>query len=296
MAFNSFFRYVTSSSRDMAWGIYCIDAGAVEIKPGDPYPYKADRHPAPYTSRWGKGRVLNEFQFLYIARGGGIFRTRSGETSLQEGSFVVLVPGAWHWYRPNEETGWIEYWVGFDGDYPRLLQERGFLGKEPRVFDIGAQEGVIAHFNRIIDGVQYERPGYQQIVSSLIPLIYAEVSSLASRSTIEAGGRDLFERITFIFEANIYGTLDMESLAADLNLNYASFREDFKSYTGLSPYQYFLQMKINRAKELLLDGGLSVKEISYKLSFQNPYYFSRLFKRKTGVAPSQWNGIETAED
>jgi AraC-like DNA-binding protein len=88
----------------------------------------------------------------------------------------------------------------------------------------------------------------------------------------------------------------MESLAKDLNLNYATFREDFKDYTGLSPYQYFLEMKINKAKEMLSDGVLSVKEVSYKLAFQSPYYFSRLFKKKTGVAPSQWNGIEISED
>ncbi len=296
MSFNSFFKYVNYSPRDAAWGIYCIDAGAVEIKAGDPYPYKADRHPAQYTRHWENGRVLNEFQFLYITKGEGIFRTQKGETKLHEGSFVIIVPGYWHWYRPDKETGWIEFWIGFDGDYPRMLREHGFLGPEPQVLDIGTHETIVSHFNRIIDGVENERPGYQQIVASLIPLIYAEVSSYSSRPEIEARGKDLFERIKFIFEANLHGTLDMESLAAELNLNYASLREDFKSYTGLSPYQYFLQMKINRAKELLLDGGLSVKEISYKLSFENPYYFSRLFKKKTGVAPSHWNGITTAED
>ena len=154
----------------------------------------------------------------------------------------------------------------------------------------------MGHFNRILDGVIGERPGYQQVISSLVPLIYAEASAYASRPSIEEHGKALFDRVTVIFEANIQGKMDMESLASELNFNYASFREEFKSYTGLSPYQYFLQMKINRAKELLLDGGLSVKEISYKLAFDNPYYFSRLFKKKTGMAPSQWNGIETAEE
>ncbi|MCE5256141.1 MAG: AraC family transcriptional regulator [Spirochaetaceae bacterium] len=296
MGFNSFFKYVNSSSRDMAWGIYCIDAGGVEIKPGESYPYQAERHPPQYCRLWEKGRILNEFQFIYIAKGEGSFRTHNSETLLHAGSFIVLLPGNWHWYRPNPETGWVEYWVGFDGEYPGLLYERGFFGNETHVLDIGVHESIVASYNRILDGIQYEKPGYQQVVSSIIPCIYAEAFSFSNQPGLDPGKRELFETVLFIFQAHIYSSLDMESMAADLNLNYTSFREDFKAYTGLSPYQYFLEMKINKAKEMLLDGGLSVKEISYKLAFQNPYYFSRLFKKKTGMSPSHWNGIETAED
>lgn len=296
MGFNSFFKYVNSSSRDLAWGIYCIDAGGVEIKPGASYPYHAEHHPPQYSRLWERGRILNEFQLVYIAKGEGTFRTRTAETALREGSFIVLLPGKWHWYRPNPETGWVEYWVGFDGEYPGLLNARGFFGDDTHVLDIGVHESIIAAYNRILDGIQYENPGYQQVVSSIIPCIYADALSFSGQKELEPGRRELFERVLSIFQSHIYSSLDMESMADDLNLNYATFREDFKLYTGLSPYQYFLEMKVNKAKEMLLDGGRSVKEISYKLAFQNPYYFSRLFKKKTGVSPSQWNGIETVED
>ncbi|GHV80469.1 hypothetical protein AGMMS49944_22600 [Spirochaetia bacterium] len=55
-------------------------------------------------------------------------------------------------------------------------------------------------------------------------------------------------------------------------------------------------MKINKAKELLTEGTLSIKEISYKLAFDSPYYFSRLFKKKTGAAPSQWSNTTSPKD
>ena len=47
-------------------------------------------------------------------------------------------------------------------------------------------------------------------------------------------------------------------------------------------------MKIEKAKELLKIGNASVKEVSFTLAFDSPYYFSRLFKSKTGVSPSKW--------
>lgn len=74
----------------------------------------------------------------------------------------------------------------------------------------------------------------------------------------------------------------------ELNLDYPSCRRLFKDYTGLSPYQYFLQLKIHRARHLLQEGNLSVKEVSYEPGFDNQYYFSRIFKEMTGRSPSEW--------
>ena len=63
---------------------------------------------------------------------------------------------------------------------------------------------------------------------------------------------------------------------------------ELAKYTGLTPYQYFLQLRIHRAKELLQDPRLSVKEVSARMMFENQYYFSRLFRKKTGLSPTQW--------
>jgi transcriptional regulator GlxA family with amidase domain len=61
----------------------------------------------------------------------------------------------------------------------------------------------------------------------------------------------------------------------------------FKKYTGISPGQYHLQLRLIRAKELLISTDQSIKEISYDLGFQSIYYFSRIFKNKLGVSPSE---------
>jgi AraC-like DNA-binding protein len=60
----------------------------------------------------------------------------------------------------------------------------------------------------------------------------------------------------------------------------------FKKYTGVPPVQYHLDLKILRAKEMLLYTDKIIKEISYEMGFQSNYYFSRVFKKKLGVSPS----------
>ena len=82
--------------------------------------------------------------------------------------------------------------------------------------------------------------------------------------------------------------IKMPDIADRMNMSYTKFRRLFKQYTGQAPAQYFLNLKIHRAKEMLRGTNASVKEISYILHFENPEYFATLFKRRTGVSPSDF--------
>jgi AraC-like DNA-binding protein len=62
----------------------------------------------------------------------------------------------------------------------------------------------------------------------------------------------------------------------------------FKKYTGLSPTQYFINLKIHLAKRMLQNSNTSIKEISYILNFETQEYFAKLFKKKTGMSPTEF--------
>lgn len=83
--------------------------------------------------------------------------------------------------------------------------------------------------------------------------------------------------------------MDLNRLARRLGVAYPVFSALFHEYTGLTPHQYWLNLKINRAK-ILLASGRSVKETAFALGFDSEFYFSRLFKKKVGIPPSQWRG------
>jgi len=98
----------------------------------------------------------------------------------------------------------------------------------------------------------------------------------------------VIEEARFLMRQNTEQELDLEELAQQYNVGYSYFRKMFKKYTGVSPGQYHLQLRIIRAKELLVSTDKSIKEISLDLGFQTIHYFSLIFKKKVGVNPSEF--------
>jgi transcriptional regulator GlxA family with amidase domain len=97
----------------------------------------------------------------------------------------------------------------------------------------------------------------------------------------------VIREVCFRIRENIEEEVDFKSFAGENNIGYSYFRKMFKQYTGIAPGQYHLDLKIRRAREMLVSTERSIKEIAFDLGFQSIHYFSRIFKKKTGFAPSE---------
>ena len=91
-----------------------------------------------------------------------------------------------------------------------------------------------------------------------------------------------------IIKENTEINISQEDLAKKLGLGYSWYRRMFKEYTGASPTQYHLQQKMMRAKELLTTTDKNISEIAYSLNFENVSQFSTFFRKKEGIAPSEF--------
>ena len=80
----------------------------------------------------------------------------------------------------------------------------------------------------------------------------------------------------------------MKLLAQELGVSYSWFRHTFTAHTGLSPHQYLLELRLVRARSLLAETEFSIKEIAMQTGFEDEFYFSRLFRQKLNLTPSQW--------
>jgi transcriptional regulator GlxA family with amidase domain len=106
----------------------------------------------------------------------------------------------------------------------------------------------------------------------------------------EQGGREesFVRRAKQQLAGALEQTVDMQTLAHSLGVSYPHFRRVFKTSTGLPPQQYLLNLRINRAKQLMEEPGVKLSEVARRAGFDDSYYFSRVFKQKTGIPPSQW--------
>lgn len=159
--------YLPRSSRDELWGVVCTTAGHQHVPPGTDYP--VSRHPAGYHFSKGKGRVLDEFQLVYITAGRGRFESAScPPTVVEAGSMLLLFPHEWHAYSPDPEVGWDEWWVGFYGPNIERLVENGLLSRRQPLFRVGRSSGIERCYREIIETVEEERMGFQPLISGIV--------------------------------------------------------------------------------------------------------------------------------
>jgi AraC-like DNA-binding protein len=281
-----FFKYVNPGQEDKEWGLYLNCAGKAVIRPGVIYPPPA--HPSGYYFTYEKGRILNEFQVHYITEGEGVYENRSGRFRIGPGSLLFTSPGEWHRFKPKKSTGWVEHYVGFSGDFAQRIFGRPWFTQKNAVVNVGYREEILDTYYKVFNFVIEEKPGYQQVSAGMVMKLLGYIVSF-DRQKDFSGKRveKIIQCACFTIRENVEAKIDFQTFAGDNNIGYSYFRKMFKKYTGISPVQYHLDLKILRAKELLLQSDMSIKEISYNLGFQSIYYFSRIFKSKMGVAPSE---------
>jgi AraC-like DNA-binding protein len=286
----SFFRYLTYSEEDEKWRVVCTDAGHNEIGPRTEYPPHKSGHPRSFKSV-AEGRTLGEYQVVYITRGSGIFETGGMSLLVSAGSVMFLFPGVRHVYKPDYDVGWTEYWVGFKGPYADELRARGFFSPERPLYEIGLRDDILSLFTRIFDLVRSQGPLYQIRASSTAIALVADILACDRKAAQYSHSERLVQQAKFLMEERIYGEINLGAICESLGVSASHLNEVFKAYTAMTPYQYFIGIKMHKAKELLGDGGQAVKEVAFRLGFKDEYYFSRLFKSKAGVAPSRWNSM-----
>ncbi|RYE27119.1 MAG: AraC family transcriptional regulator [Sphingobacteriaceae bacterium] len=281
----NYFKYFPTSQKDEWWGLTVLNAGCTRIEKLSHYP--PANHPSPHNFNCDSGRILQEYQVIYISKGTGIFESENCKGEITEGSIILLYPGEKHRYRPNLKTGWDEYWVGFKGEFIDNIINKNYFDPTKAVFQIGFNETIINLFNDIVQFSKEEKPGYQPVISGaiiyLLGLMHSEYqqSSLNEKDNVEL----VVRKARLIFREKIHEDISPEKVAQELQVGYSWFRKIFKKYTGLAPGQYLIQLKIQKAKELLGDSSKLIKEIAFELSMNSSLHFSQLFKDKVGLTP-----------
>lgn len=281
-------KYLIESEQDSGWGLMTSCVGHQEVRPGESYP--PGDHPSGYTFDCGKGRVLSEYQLLYIVKGRGFFESKHcSRTAVSAGSMFLLFPGEWHNYAPDKETGWEEYWIGFNGKNIDEKVINGFFDISNPVYQIGLLEDIISGYESAIDVALKMKAGYQQMLAGLVNIFLGTCYyHHLSNQQIDSRDDEAIQQARTYMSAHFCEEITPEMVAAKVNMGYSKFRKLFKEISGYAPMQYILELRLRHSCELLTTTDKSIAEISMVLGYDSTISFINAFKNKYGSTPLKY--------
>lgn len=237
------------------------------------------------------GRV--DYQLLYVAAGKAYFylENETAPTEVAAGHMVL--------YRPGEMQKYVYYgadrpevfWVHFTGNAVEeiLLQHHFPAPGEKQVIYCGLSRDYRWLFEQMIRELQLTQSGFEELLIYLLRHMFLlvnrqRVSGISENTQM----LEVIGKAVQFFQVHYNESLNIEAYARNIHVSESWFIQKFKEYTGVTPMQYILYLRVSNAQDLLENSSLPVKEIALIVGYENPLYFSRLFRKQIGVSPKAY--------
>ena len=256
-------------------GFYVTDLGY--------YPL-ANHH---YRSR-SKGS--KQYIFIYCTKGSGEITVNNKKTPINPNQFFIIPKNRKHIYRANNENPWSIYWFHFNGSLAEKIYNRYSKTETENYTDVPFSKNFIDQFNKIFDIFNNNYLIHQIEYANLLCLnfissfIYQNFQSISNPLQIES----LVDSVKDFLLDNLDKNFTLNEIASKFNYSKSYLHTKFKLETGYSVLVFFKLKKVQKACEYLSYTDLSIKEISHKIGFDDPLYFSRTFKKFMGKSPRNY--------
>lgn len=233
-----------------------------------------------------KGRP--DYQLLYIAAGKAHFFFDDKEEIVSAGHMVIYYPKEPQKYIYYGTDKTEVYWVHFTGGAVAQLLNHYQIPTSSHVFYSGTSAEYPWLFRQMIQELKMCRQNYEELLTMMLRQIFL----LAGRQLLEKTGdnyiQEEIEKATYYFNDNYHKDISIEEYAASHHMSTCWFIRSFKRYTGMTPMQYVLSIRIANAQNLLKTTNYNISEIAAIVGYDNPLYFSRIFKKQTGLSPKEY--------
>lgn len=231
------------------------------------------------------GPEIREYYLLmYCVDGKATCHTDNGDIRFGSHDLFIMHPNKRIFYEADKGTEWTSWWVGVYGSV--VDQFIKMLNIDPEYPFIHIEDN---HTMELImkDIFDYSNSNDISGKTMCISLIYRLFAFLFSNEKINYKSNIVSDALNVI-NHNAGSNLNVESIAAIINVNPCYLSRIFKAETGKTPKEYILERKLKRAEELLCHTNSSISEVAGSVGFSDALYFSRLFKKKTGFTPTDY--------
>lgn len=235
-------------------------------------------------------RSLNQFQLQYVVSGGATYHIEGQDYATRPGDLLFHRPGERHFVRMTENTPYVCISIVFhfghaDFAADTLFGGRHYLGPHP-------VERIEKKLSLIVDRFRQPGPANQLLCQGLLLQLLAELSEAhpLRRPNAEVPEKTtaklILVRNYIVHHYNRNVQIQELEAISGLSKNYLTNR--FRNMFGMTPFEYMIRMRVEKAKELAIHTHLSVGEIAGRVGYADVHTFGKMFKRKTGVSLSQF--------
>lgn len=235
-----------------------------------------------------RGRI--DYQILYIASGKTHFYFNGIEEIVNAGNMVI--------YRPKEEQRYYYYgtdhtevyWVHFTGNNVKNILRKYGIPDEAHVIHTGTSLEYKHIFLQMIQELKLCKEDYEELLVNYLKHLLIMLHRLDSHKP-KGKNRLLMEEMDSAvryFHENYTKAISIEEYATEHHMSISWFIRNFKEYTEATPTQYIQSLRISNAQTLLETTNYNVSEIAQILGYDDPFYFSRVFKKQSGLSPSEF--------
>lgn len=233
---------------------------------------------------WGAG-VRGTYLVHYVISGKGVFYCGPNKYPVQKGQIFVIFPGTIVKYQADTQNPWRYAWVGFQGDEAKDIFSQVGITLQTPVFTM--QNG--AEVLKLLRTMPSERGAELKQNLAFTASLYAFMSLLAENTTESVTSENVYaDTAVKYIKAHYSEDLSVDQIAEHIGIGRKYLFAVFKRALGLSPKDYIIYYRIERAKEFLQNVQLPIGSIAYSVGYKDPLTFSKMFKIKTGLSPTEY--------
>lgn len=219
----------------------------------------------------------------YIVSGTGHVQLNDTHFSPRAGDVYFLPQGTNHHYASDRQDPWEKIWLNVSGEWLQQLSEQYGI--------TGVHYFPSLDISDLLTKFQYyaSHPATQNAAEKCVALVNEIFFRMSCALDEEKNSKKTPVQIMLDYiELHETDVIRLEQLAAACQKSPSQAERLFRAELGIPPYRYVLNRKIELAGQLLSETGMSVRDVASYLSFEDEFYFSGLFRRKTGLSPTQY--------
>ncbi|WP_316753119.1 AraC family transcriptional regulator [Pedobacter gandavensis] len=231
---------------------------------------------------------------IYCIDGKGSFSIGKVQYQVSPNQFFIIPATDEHvQYSSDPADPWTIYWVHFTGSKLPDLNDSICDCFSPKTIPFDEHKLKLWNimYNCLENGYSAENLTYANL--TLYYFIANFLFPKKNTELISTPNPELTDKIIDYMKANLAKKLSVEDLAMEFSYSVSHFQNLFRKKTGVSAIDYFIQLKLQKACQLLALTDLRIKVIASSIGYSDPYYFSRIFNKVMGMSPIAYRKINT---